>query len=383
MSDFTKPNGKTADRSFKIDRRILFEAMRLSSQIKFLETLDISEQTQRRIHHVFLPVRSPSQAETGSNKSGKGYSRPAADKIVEVFNRIAGCSVDGRTIPLGVKGICELNGYALEGTEIPETVIPGQLRQSSMRVANYRAPAFHEVPEMMESLSEWITDESVNPISANRLAGHIVKAIVAHEQLLLIHPFGDGNGRTARATEFAMLLNAGVPTYIAQQLSNHYNETRHDYYRHLSESHFGETNRAFVVYALQGLNRKVSEIITEVLGEVHLTRRVFLKAGFTLVELLFVVLILGTLASIIVPRVVSSATSAKTAKCRANVQMLNKQIELYYVQEGQWPDDIDVVTSDPDYFPHGVPVCPFNIPYSFDSELHTVPYHTNDSHGVS
>ncbi|MBW2661693.1 MAG: Fic family protein, partial [Deltaproteobacteria bacterium] len=37
-----------------------------------------------------------------------------------------------------------------------------------------------------------------------------------------MHPFGDGNGRTARLLEFEALLSSGVPAPSSQLLSNHY-----------------------------------------------------------------------------------------------------------------------------------------------------------------
>ena len=45
------------------------------------------------------------------------------------------------------------------------------------------------------------------------------------------HPFGDGNGRTGRLLELAILLEAGLPQPVCHLLSNHYNLTRASYYR--------------------------------------------------------------------------------------------------------------------------------------------------------
>jgi prepilin-type N-terminal cleavage/methylation domain-containing protein len=50
--------------------------------------------------------------------------------------------------------------------------------------------------------------------------------------------------------------------------------------------------------------------------------------GFTLVELLVVVLILGALAFIAIPRIGQSSTTAKKNACDTNVDLLNSQIEL-------------------------------------------------------
>ena len=81
----------------------------------------------------------------------------------------------------------------------------------------------------------------------------ILKAILAHLYLAWIHPFGDGNGRTARLIEFQILVSSGVPSPAAQLLSNHYYLTRTDYYRqlHLASQSGGEI-LPFVAYAVQG-----------------------------------------------------------------------------------------------------------------------------------
>jgi prepilin-type N-terminal cleavage/methylation domain-containing protein len=82
------------------------------------------------------------------------------------------------------------------------------------------------------------------------------------------------------------------------------------------------------------------------------------RKGFTLVELMIVVLILGALAAIAIPRIIGGAATAKANACATNVDMINSQIELYYANEGAYPADLPTLTNDPDYFPDGAPKCP-------------------------
>ena len=102
------------------------------------------------------------------------------------------------------------------------------------------------------------------------------------------------------------------------------------------------------------------------------------KKGFTLVELLVVVLILGALAAIAIPRISQSAESAKINACKTNVDLINSQIELYYANEGEWPADLDTILADEDYFPDGEPECPFGRPYKYRSKTHRAIEHTHE-----
>lgn len=101
------------------------------------------------------------------------------------------------------------------------------------------------------------------------------------------------------------------------------------------------------------------------------------RKGFTLVELLVVVLILGALAFIAIPRISQSATTAKINACKTNVDLLNSQIELYYANNGTWPANLSALTSDPNYFPDGQPECPFGTGYSYDTTTHRVAEHNH------
>ena len=64
-----------------------------------------------------------------------------------------------------------------------------------------------------------------------------------------------------------------------------------------------------------------------------------IKKGFTLVEILIVVVILGILAAIVIPQFTSASESAKGSSVVAQLQTIRSQLELYQVQHnGDYPD---------------------------------------------
>ena len=63
------------------------------------------------------------------------------------------------------------------------------------------------------------------------------------------------------------------------------------------------------------------------------------KTGFTLVEILIVVVILGILAAIVVPQFTSASNEAIKGALQSQLQTINTQVELYRVrQQGAYPD---------------------------------------------
>ena len=65
------------------------------------------------------------------------------------------------------------------------------------------------------------------------------------------------------------------------------------------------------------------------------------KKGFTLVEILIVVVILGILAAIVIPQFTNASEEARQNNLKANLQTLRSQIELYKIDNfGTAPDPL-------------------------------------------
>jgi general secretion pathway protein G len=100
--------------------------------------------------------------------------------------------------------------------------------------------------------------------------------------------------------------------------------------------------------------------------------------GFSLMELLAVVAILGVIAAVIVPRVSTNNDMAKEKTCLHNRAEINIAVEQYYIHTGAWPAaNLSDIATDPDYFPDGMPTCPVSgNSYQLDGTIHRVQGHT-------
>ena len=94
----------------------------------------------------------------------------------------------------------------------------------------------------------------------------IIRALAVHYHLTAMHPFGDGNGRTARAVEAFMLKQAGVNTPVPISLSNYYYDNREDYFASLYASRQEQHNLTrFLCFALQAVTAQCNLIAGEII----------------------------------------------------------------------------------------------------------------------
>ena len=105
---------------------------------------------------------------------------------------------------------------------ILRTIVPeeaGKYRQLDVKVAgtNYLYPAHYLLPQLMMDFVEWLNSKSARQLHP------IDFATTAHYRFVTIHPFRDGNGRTARLIMNLLLMRAGYPiVIISNQIRNEY-----------------------------------------------------------------------------------------------------------------------------------------------------------------
>lgn len=159
------------------------------------------------------------------------------------------------------------NRGVLRGLALEKGVVPGEVRDMSVIVGNvYRGAPAEDCEFLLDKLCNWLDGDDFKTSDDNlKFAFAVVKAVVAHVYLAWIHPFGDGNGRTARMLEFHVLFAAGVPLPAAHLLSDHYNRTRTRYYRELDRaSRSGGDIIPFLHYAIEGFIDGIREQIERV-----------------------------------------------------------------------------------------------------------------------
>ncbi len=104
------------------------------------------------------------------------------------------------------------------------------------------------------------------------------------------------------------------------------------------------------------------------------------RNAFSLLELMAVVVILGIIALVVIPRINFSSSTAKENSCFQNKAELNTAVEKFYWDTGGLPADIGDL-DDPAYFPDGLPSCPAGgAAYALDGTTKRVTGHTAGSH---
>jgi len=85
------------------------------------------------------------------------------------------------------------------------------------------------------------------------------------------------------------------------------------------------------------------------------------RGGFSLLELLAVVTILGIIALVVIPRISVSANTAKKNADSQNKAEINSAVERWYFEKGTYPQkDLSDIGGDATYFPNGLPTNPVN-----------------------
>jgi Fic family protein len=141
-------------------------------------------------------------------------------------------------------------------------ISPGLYRNTSVQVGNPEHGGTYVPPKILEDIKtlmaafvDWMNGEALLRTDP------VIRAALAHFHLAKIHPFRDGNGRTARMIE-AMILAAAGYRYIPSTLWNSYYLDIHDYYIAFSRAEKSENSsiQPFLDFYINSLKRSLQEL---------------------------------------------------------------------------------------------------------------------------
>ncbi len=138
---------------------------------------------------------------------------------------------------------------------------PGEFRKIQNYVVNnktkeviYTPPSASEVPILMLELVDWLRSDEANQLSP------LLKAGIAHYQLVDIHPFLDGNGRTARALANLILYHAGYDIKKLFSLEEYYDANPAGYYEALQSVRTTGVLTTWLAYFTAGIAAEMQKI---------------------------------------------------------------------------------------------------------------------------
>lgn len=128
----------------------------------------------------------------------------------------------------------------------------------------YTAADVKLVPNLMDDLIHWIKQSASQPINPVIVAG------IVHQEIAAIHPFADGNGRTARALATLVLYQRGYDFRRLFALEDYYNNDRPAYYAAINVGKDYATRRQdftpWLKYFVNGFKEEIDQVRHQVVS---------------------------------------------------------------------------------------------------------------------
>jgi len=92
------------------------------------------------------------------------------------------------------------------------------------------------------------------------------------------------------------------------------------------------------------------------------------RGGFSLAELMVVIVIIGLLATLVMPNVIGALFKGQRGKMKADISQLVMAVDNFYIDKARYPQSLEeLVTSEPKYLNSSrVPNDPWKNPYQFE-----------------
>ncbi len=160
----------------------------------------------------------------------------------------------------GVRG-----GHRFAGRFRAESVRVGDI-VAGETVIHHNPPPSGQVEPEVEALLEWI-EAGKEKLEGDRdpWVHAVIQAGITHHRLVWIHPFVDGNGRTARMFTTLLLYQRGYDFKYLFELSQYYNNNRDAYYAALRSADRSGDYTEWLVYFLGHLAYEMMRVRERVL----------------------------------------------------------------------------------------------------------------------
>lgn len=132
---------------------------------------------------------------------------------------------------------------------------PVYIIQRPLNKIIYTAPNFKQVPKLMKDLYSWLEAEETRKLSP------VMAAAITHHQFVTIHPFIDGNGRTARAWATLVLYYRGFDIKKLFALEDYYNLDRGSYYEAIRRVRQEKDLTSWLEYFFQGFLKELEQVL--------------------------------------------------------------------------------------------------------------------------
>ena len=173
--------------------------------------------------------------------------------------------LEQRHLPCSIALMHEIQRRVTEST-LQDERGSGHFRESLVYIYNangeivYTAPSVESVEPAMQSLIQWINHGEKRPF-----IHPILCAVIIHTYFVYVHPYVDGNGRTARSLFYWYLLKNGYEFFRYFSISSIIQETRSRYYKALKDM---EDYGADMTYVLLYISEAIIRAIDVVLGRI-------------------------------------------------------------------------------------------------------------------
>lgn len=128
----------------------------------------------------------------------------------------------------------------------------------------YTGPDAKKVPELCTDLIVWIEESKRQNIDPIIVAG------IVHQEIAAIHPFNDGNGRTARAMATLILYKLGYDFRRLFALEDYYNKDRQKYYKAINIGKTYDSRKidftSWLEYFAKGFKEEIDNVRNKIMA---------------------------------------------------------------------------------------------------------------------